>query len=120
MPAAPGELAPLCETISGIKVVVIPLTEYAELLRCQRELREQSVRDRVFNRLSQSSIERDATIATFLATRFGISPVRAILADCRAAYGPSRTPTKSAAYRYWARLRAKAFPPSAGPSPINP
>jgi hypothetical protein len=43
-----------------------------------------------------------------LASRFGVATVAVIREECKALFGPARTPSKSAIYRYWERLRLQA------------
>jgi hypothetical protein len=90
-----------------VELVTIPATLYAELLDCQRKLAELGVRQRAFEKASKSPIERDTEVAVFLAERFGRTTVKNILADCRERFGADRTPSHSAADRYWHRLRRR-------------
>ena len=96
--------------IAGVAVVTIPVAEYAALLDCRRKLAESGARERAFNVVSKSPIERDPEVAAFLASRFGLATVKLIREECRALFGPARTPTPSSTYRYWSRLRRP--PPS--------
>lgn len=91
--------------ISGVAVITIPVTEYAALLNCRRKLAESDARQRAFNVVSKSPIERDPEVAAFIASRFGLATVPDIREECRALFGATRTPTQSSTYRYWARLR---------------
>ncbi|MEM7426744.1 MAG: hypothetical protein AAF441_11655 [Pseudomonadota bacterium] len=92
-------------TIGGVQVVTIPLSDYAELLEAQRELAEmRSVAD-LRKRRSRSPLDQDREVVAFLAERFGRMPVRCVLEQCRSVHGDKRTPSKSAAYRLWQRLR---------------
>lgn len=75
------------------------------MLDCRRKLAEFDARKWAFNAASKSPIERDLQVAAFLASRFGLAPVKLILEECRALFGPDRTPTPTSTYRYWARLR---------------
>jgi hypothetical protein len=86
-------------------VVTIPAADYAELLDCRRRLAEVEARQRTFERPSRSPISRDPEVAAFLAERFGRLLIRDILAACAANFGKARTPSRSAAHRYWSRLR---------------
>lgn len=96
---------PIAATIAGVPVVTIPTTDYAALLDCRRRLAEAAARKRAFNEPSKSPIDRDPEVAAYLADRFGVEPVEVIRAGCLSQFGPKRTPSKSAVYRYWARLR---------------
>lgn len=91
--------------LGGVEVVTIPAADYADLLDCRRRLAELSASRRAFERPSKSPIERDAEVATFLASRFGAATVKTIRAECAAKFGADRTPPRSSIYRYWARLR---------------
>jgi hypothetical protein len=86
--------------------VTILLADYTALLDCRRRLAEHEARLRVFNDVSRSPIVRDLEVAAYLASRFGLAPVNLILQECCALFGVKRTPSKSAAYRYWVRLRS--------------
>ena len=92
--------------VAGVELVTIPATEYAALLDCRRQLAECEARQRAFKVSSNSPIERDAAVAAFLAGRFGQATGTVIRAECLALFGPDRTPSRSAIYRYWGRLRA--------------
>eukprot|EP01037_Dinobryon_pediforme_P024029 gene24029-25674_t len=73
-----------------------------------------------FVRPTRSPIEADTEVAHFLAERFGLMPIAEIIAECRAKYGPGRTPGRSAAHRFWlAANNVKVILASAGSNPIS-
>jgi len=96
---------PLAATIAGVEVVTIPLSDYREMLDARHRLAELRVRDDPRFRVAHSPIDRDSEIATFLAEQFGRVPVVQALDECRARFGSVRTPSRSAAYRFWTRMR---------------
>lgn len=106
---------PLVATISGVPVVTIPLDDYRALLMCHDRLaavRRQAV---PFAASSRSPIETDPVISTFFIERFGTMRMEKIVDECRRSFGKKRTPSRTAAYAYWKRLRARAAGPL-GPS----
>lgn len=106
---------PLVATISGVPVVTIPLDDYRALLMCHDRLaavRRQAI---PFGASSRSPIETDSVISTFFIERFGTMRMEKIVDECRRSFGKKRTPSRTAAYAYWKRLRARAAGPL-GPS----
>lgn len=93
---------PIAATIAGVAVVTIPATDYAELLSLRSKFGLASVRSAPVPR---SPIEADHEISAFLSERFGSKPVIDILRECRQRFGAERTPSRTAAYAYWSRLR---------------
>lgn len=91
--------------MNEIEFVTIPLAEYRDLLNCRRQLAEVGVRQRAFDLPSTSPIERDPEVAVFIANRLGNWTGQQIREQCTKAFGPIRTPSRSAISRYWARLR---------------
>lgn len=85
--------------------VCIPVAEYAALLDDRLKLAEILARLRAFKLASKSSIGRDPELATFFGTRLGMAAVKTIRAECVVRFGHARTPSKSAVYSYWKRLR---------------
>jgi hypothetical protein len=96
---------PLAATIAGVEVVTIPLSDYRDLLDCRRQLAELRVRADPKMRTARSPLDCDPELAAFLAERFGRMPVDRALDQCRARFGQARTPSRSAAFRFWDRLR---------------
>jgi IS30 family transposase len=52
-----------------------------------------------------SKIERNPELATFLATTLGTKPLDDVMTDCLVKFGAVGTPSKSAVYRHWQKLR---------------
>ncbi|BBF92903.1 hypothetical protein [Blastochloris tepida] len=96
---------PIAATISGVPVVTIPAAEYAELLACWEQLARLRLFQEAFQPRSKASIDQDPEVAAFIASRLGKVFLREVLAECRERFGVSRTPSRSAAQRYWLRLR---------------
>jgi hypothetical protein len=94
-------------TSTPVELVTIPATLYAELLDCQRKLAEMAVQGRAFKTASKSRIERDPEVAVFLAEHLGRVIIKDIHAECLAQFGADRTPSRSAIFRYWDRLRGQ-------------
>lgn len=99
---------PSKRTVAGGEVVTIPATEYAELLRCRRQLRRLKLVQNRFKGRRRIKIEADLEVALFIADRVGKSNAPAILAECNATFGAARTPSRSAFYRFAGRVRELA------------
>lgn len=95
--------------ISGVEVVTIPLQDYADLLDSKRQLAERAIRDRRVMSPRRSKIERNPEVAIFLADKFGSMSVKDALRLCLRKFGKAATPSPSAAYRYWDRIRKEAL-----------
>lgn len=94
--------------VAGVSLVTIPLSDYADLLDCKRQLAERAISHDQVMSPARSRIERNPEVAVFLAQNFGLAPMKEILRRCRREFGRSSTPSQSAAYRYWAKLRKEA------------
>lgn len=92
-------------TIEGVDVVTIPLKDYAALLACRRELAEKTLNLNCLHQGHRSVIERNPEVAVFLMQRLGLQPMPVILKACRKEFGRQRTPSRSAAYRFWMKVR---------------
>lgn len=55
-----------------------------------------------------SKIELDQEVKTFIDDRLGRLTMEELLAACRERFGSDRTPSRTALYRYWQRLRQRA------------
>lgn len=94
--------------VSGVEVVTIPLRDYADLLDSKRQLAERVIsHDQVISP-RRTKIERNPEVAVFLVEKFGLMPVKDALRLCRRKFGKAATPSLSAAYRYWDRVRKEA------------
>jgi hypothetical protein len=94
--------------VAGVPLVTIPLSDYASLLDCKRQLAERAISHDQVMSPARSVIERNPEVAVFLAQNFGLKSMETILRLCRRQFGKDRTPSRSAAYRYWERLRKEA------------
>ena len=103
---------PARRVVSGVEVVMIPLADYAALLECRKELQESRLTIQQFITGRRSVIDRNPEVAIFLAKNFGLVPMKDLLRDCRRQFGRNRTPSQSAAYRYWAAVRKRSSKPS--------
>ena len=102
-------LRPPTATIAGVKVVTIPLADYAALLDSRRRLAESEVRSRpYFSSPTRSPIDRDPVLAVFLAERLVRMDAMEAWRQCHDHFGGARAPSKSAVYRYRDRIRAAA------------
>jgi hypothetical protein len=52
-----------------------------------------------------SPIEVDAEVKAFFMERFGKIKMFDLLGECKAKFGKARTPSRTAAYAFWKRLR---------------
>ena len=95
---------PAVVTISGVEVVTIPLTHYAELLDCQRRLAAVAVTPTRFAADLRSRIDRDPEVAAFLLECLGRKLLKQTYAACLERFGPERTPGGSTISRYWAKF----------------
>lgn len=94
--------------VADIEVVTIPLSEYADLLRCRVELAKQNVHLQRLERPGRSPIEQDPEVAVFIAERLGQITIKQIRSACERTFGIARTPARSSVHRYWQRLRKNA------------
>ena len=84
--------------------VTIPEAEYRELLGFKQASKgPQTVADPPL----RGRLENDAEVAAFLTERFGRMHMDRIMEECRATFGAARSPSRTAAYRYWQKLRDK-------------
>lgn len=90
--------------IGGIAVVTIPVRDYEKLLIKSQQLEIQQLRLKHFTP-GRSSIDRNPEVASYLADNLGLVPLKELLNCCTLRFGSDLTPSRSAAYRYWARLR---------------
>lgn len=107
-----AEHSPIVATIAGVEVVTIPLADYAALVECRRRLEAidatTAAAVRRFAVPPRSPVEADREVADFLMERFGLTPMDAIRAECLERFGRDRTPSRTAAYEFWQRLRRRA------------
>lgn len=96
-------------SLSGVDLVTIPVDEYAHFLEYKKRLSEASLGLQAFAKASRSPIERDPEVATFLTERLGKMHVDKMLSECLERYGWKRTPSRSALYAFWKRLRERAL-----------
>lgn len=118
--ATPPPAFPLVATISGVPVVTIPLDDYRALLMSRDRLALIRAPAIPFDLPSRSPIETDPVISTFFMERFGRMRMEVIVHECRRAYGKDRTPSRTAAYAYWKRLRARVAGQIGTPSEAVP
>ena len=96
---------PMSAVISGVEVVTIPVTHYAELLAVQSRYAHQLLNHRQLSTPRRGVIDRNPEVAIFLAQSFGLKSVKTILRECKRQFGRDRTPSQTAAYKYWLKLR---------------
>ena len=99
---------PVHATIAGVAVVTIPISEYADLLEKKARLVRLDKADR-YAVPSRSPIEKDKTVRDFFMERLGKVAMVQIISDCKEHFGKARTPSKSAAYAFWKRLRGRSL-----------
>lgn len=96
---------PIAATVADVAVVTIPLTEYADLLKCRRVANTNALA--AFALPPRSRIEADPEIASLLRERLGKIAVSSIIAECLERFGARRTPSRTAVYDFWQRLRRR-------------
>lgn len=95
---------PVFATIAGVAVVTIPLADYADLIDKKAKLAKIAKAER-YPVSERSPIEVDHEVKAFFMERFGKVKVFDILRECQSTFGKTRTPSRTAAYRFWKRLR---------------
>ncbi len=95
---------PIRSTVAGIELVTIPVSHYAELLECKRQLAAAGISDLRRTADLRSRIERDPEVAAFLAECLGTRLLKDTYASCLERFGPGRTPGKTTIQRFWKRL----------------
>lgn len=112
--SARGDASPVRATEEGtsacaddlpIPVVTIPRSEYAALLEAKRRIDIIDARERRYPVPPRSPIQADAEIADFFKERFGKDRMEDIVRECARRFGKDRTPSRTAAYAFWKRLR---------------
>lgn len=105
--AAPsGAACRVCRSCAP-EFVTIPLADYIRLTDESRQLAEWHLNNRQLIKPSRSLITRDPEVAVFLASGLGLKSVASLLKECKKRFGAARTPSRTAAYRYWETLRIK-------------
>ncbi len=100
MDRAPPSAEPM-----AVPVVTIPLKDYTELLEAKARIDIIDARARRYSVPPRSPIQVDAEIANFFKERFGTERMEDIIRKCAGQFGVARTPSRTAAYAYWKRLR---------------
>jgi hypothetical protein len=95
---------PIYATIAGVAVVTIPLTDYSDFLALRAQLERLGKAER-YPVPPRSPIEADQEVKVFVTERLGKARVEATLQECRSRFGAHRTPSRTATYRFWQRLR---------------
>lgn len=103
--SAAEDRAPESAAELPIPVVTIPQAEYAALLEAKMRIDVIDARERRYPVPPRSPIQADAEISAFFRERFGETRMEVTLAECARLYGADRTPSRTAAYAYWKRLR---------------
>lgn len=85
-------------------LVTITKQEYDELVAFKAASR---VPLNVADVPSRSPFQNDPEVISFLAGKFGHVPMIELLEQCSSKFGWRRTPSASAAYRYWQKLRSE-------------
>lgn len=103
--SATEDRAPSSAAELPIPVVTIPSAEYAALLEAKKRIDAIDARERRYPVPPRSPIQVDAEVAAFFRERFGKMRMEAIITDCASLFGKRRTPSRTAAYAFWKRLR---------------
>ena len=107
-----GSNQPEIKTIMGVPVVTIPLSDYAELLDCKRQIAHSYANGSLQGDGQLNLFLRDPEVAVFVVARFGIMTAREILSEVQRNYGEDRTPLQTTVNRFWMRIRPH-LPPHA-------
>ena len=91
--------------IEGVELVTIPLADYLSLIACKKRMLEVESASLQLVSSSKGRIDQNPEVAIYLAQNFGMVPMVRLLKQCQKTFGKDRTPSKSAAYRYWSQLR---------------
>jgi len=94
---------PIHATIAGVAVVTIPLSD-SDLIEKRSRLEKLGKTER-YPVPPRSPIEVDAEVKAFLMERLGKVDVMDIISECKQHFGSKRTPSRTAAYAFWKRLR---------------
>ena len=97
---------PVHATIAGVAVVTIPLADYTDLIDKKVKLVKIGKAER-YPVPPRSPIEVDAEVKAFFMKRLGKAKVFDLLRECQGTFGKARTPSRTAAYAFWKRLRDK-------------
>ena len=84
--------------LSGSDFVLIPLSDYVELLNKQRMLAEHQADSQIIlGQAGKSRLDRNPEVAYFFMQNLGRYPMGEILKKCRRRFGASKTPSLAAA-----------------------
>ena len=86
-------------------VISIALSDYRKLIEDRLELKRLLANRKQLEVPARSTIARNPEVGLFLLGKLGLEPMSEILRKCRREFGSGRTPSKSAAYRFWKSLR---------------
>lgn len=95
---------PIRSTVAGVELVTIPVSHYAELLDCKRQLAAAGITGLRLAADLRSRVERDPEVAAFLAECLGTRLLKDTYASCLERFGAERTPGKTTIQRFWKRL----------------
>lgn len=82
------------------KYAVVPLKEYQTFVRAK-------LLKKVQQRPRPSFIDARPEVAAFFTERREAKNADVVIEECRKRFGPNNTPSRSAAYRFWQKLRSK-------------
>ncbi len=93
--------------IAGTDFVLVPVADYVCLLHIRRQLEGlHADRNIILGRAGKSLLDRNPDVAHFFIQNLGRYSVAILLKKCRRKFGSARTPSRSAAYRFWDKLKA--------------
>lgn len=99
-----GEMSQLA-TIGGVAVVTIPLSDYADLLDCKRQIASAFWKGMLDEHGQAGLFTRDPEVAVFIASRFGLMTAGEIVSEVARIFGEERTPLCETVRRFWMRMR---------------
>ena len=85
--------------------VLVPLAEYRDLLKAKAQLNMADGSRQILFKATRSTVERDPEVMDFFMRKLGTEPVEKLVKESVRLFGKMRSPSKSAAYRFWAQLR---------------
>ena len=98
-------------TISGVELVTIPVSYFAELLDCQRRIREAGGMHHLQPHPAQMAVDPrsrlfgDPEVAVYLYELVGRSKLKDAYFACVERFGSARAPSRATIARFWKRLR---------------
>lgn len=92
--------------VAGYDHVLVPFALYVQLMHERKELAERKAHsDIILGRSGKGVLDRNPEVAFFFMQSIGTCPVESLIKKSKRKFGLARTPSRSAVYRYWERVR---------------